>query len=348
MSLNLLIITQKVDSEDENLGFFHAWVEEFSLHADQVTVIASSVGKHHFGPKVKVFSLGKESGMGRIRRIYGFFELFSRLYIGSDAVFFHMIPEFVLAASPFLVSLKKPTALWYTHKSVTRKLKIAEWLVDVVFTASPLSFRLPSKKVIITGHAIDTGLFRPTSDIQQTTSNIRLLSAGRMSPSKDLELLIRACILLKKELKHDWHLSLVGGPIVPGDTKYIESLEQLVKDAGLASHISFFGPQSYSEMPKIFRKHDICINLSKTGSVDKAVLEAMASGLTVITANEAFADMLPERYFLAERSVELLSRQIQDFVDEKRPNQELRDLVMEHHSLKNTIQKIVEVLNSYN
>ena len=133
---------------------------------------------------------------------------------------------------------------------------------------------------------------------------------------------------------------------MPGDTEYLRSLQKLVTDNGLEPHISFLGARPHSEMPKLFAAHDMFVNLSRTGSADKAVLEAMASGLTVITINEAFVDLLPEAYSLRERSAELLSHRIQELAEEKRPNKELRELVAEHHSLKNTIRKIVEVLSS--
>ena len=41
--MRLLIFTQRVDREDENLGSFHRWIEEFAKHFDSVSVIAGRV-----------------------------------------------------------------------------------------------------------------------------------------------------------------------------------------------------------------------------------------------------------------------------------------------------------------
>src|SRR3989344_7222649 len=90
----LLIITQKVDRTDSNLGFFHRWIEEFANYAD-IAVIASFVGEHRFSSNVRVYSLGKECGVPRIGRIVNFWKLFARHSRRADAIFFHMIPEFV-------------------------------------------------------------------------------------------------------------------------------------------------------------------------------------------------------------------------------------------------------------
>lgn len=341
----LLIVAQKIDANDENLGFFHKWVEEFSQHFSRVTIIAASVGTHDFKDQIHVYSLGKEKGASRFLRIWKFLELFSHHYSESDIVFFHMIPEFVVAASPFLLSLKKTTGLWYVHRSVTRNLKIAEWLVDFIFTASPLSFRMPSKKVIYTGHAIDTDRF--VAGPKSHGAGIRLLILGRISPIKDIETVIRACAILKSNWENPWTLSIVGGPIMERDYGYLEMLKRSVRDMGLEKNIVFEGPRPYSEIERVYQEHDIFISMSTTGSVDKAVLEACAAGLTVLTANEAFSELLNPPYFLERRSPELLAGRIKSLASENRPNLRLRELVIKNHGLKNTIKKISEILQKY-
>ncbi len=358
--MRLLIVTQKVDKDDENLGFFHRWVEEFSRNCSGVTVIANLVGGYDLPKNVRVLSLGKEKGKSRIARIMLFWYLFFQNIRRADAVFFHMIPEFVLAASPVLLIFRKPSALWYVHKNVTRKLKLAERLVDWVFTASDLSFRLPSKKVLYTGHAIDTEALKPTYNLQPiprptsvgrdpgvkrlgTTYNLRLLTVGRISPVKDIETIIGACVVLKNTWGRQWTLSVVGGPLMPRDVQYLESLKKMAREGGLQDYVHFEGARPFGEIPQLYREHDIFISMSTTGSVDKSVLEAMSSGLTVITANEAFQSLLPQQYFLEKRSPEFLAERIKVLADDNRPNTALRNLVLRKHSLEKTIKKIIDV-----
>ncbi|MEK7538915.1 MAG: hypothetical protein AAB552_03680 [Patescibacteria group bacterium] len=72
--MKLLILTQKVDQNDDILGFFHGWIREFAKHAEQVTVIALGVGEYDLPKNVRVFSLGKElfaqerGGLGNSKR----------------------------------------------------------------------------------------------------------------------------------------------------------------------------------------------------------------------------------------------------------------------------------------
>lgn len=339
----LLIVTQKVDYQDENLGFFHRWLEEFAKYNDMLEVLAYSQGKVSLPSNVIIHTFGEGS---RIRRLWRFWELFSRAYAKSDAVLFHMIPEFVVASSPFLLSLRKPATLWYVHKSVTLWLKCAERLVDFIATASELSFRLPSKKVIYTGHAIDTEFFKPAS-AAASFQGIRILVLGRISPVKDIETVLRACEILRGIFSRSWMVSIVGGPLMPRDEDYLSSLKKLVKEKGLEALVHFEGAHSFTEVPAIYKEHDIFISMSTTGSVDKSVLEAMSAGLTVITANEAFREILPPQYFLETRSPEFLAERIKILAGEPRPNLKLREIVIQSHSLEKTIGKITELLKGF-
>lgn len=341
--MRLLVVTQKIDKQDENLGSFHRWIEEFAKYAESVTVITGAMGPYTFPANVAVHTLGPKGNL--IRRLWRFWELFSRHYAKADAVFFHMIPEFVLAAAPFLLSQKRPSGLWYVHKSVTWRLKLAERIIYYIFTASALSFRLPSKKVIYTGHAIDTELFKLSSPPR--SQGIKLLTVGRISPVKELETIIQAAAILKETWGKSFSLSIVGGPLMPRDEEYLVTLKKLVKEKNLESYVHFHGPRPYTEISALYHEHDVFISMSTTGSLDKAVLEAMASGLTVVVGNEAFREILPAQYFIEHRTPEFLAERIKALGDENRPNMALREIVVGQHGLQKTIQTIVSYLGRF-
>ncbi len=342
--MKLLIVTQKIDKIDDNLGFFHRWVEEFAKHATEIKVIAGYVGQIDLPINVQIFSLGKEKRRNKIYRIFNFWKLLFKNYDKADAIFFHMAPEFVLAAVPWVLFGKSKSSLWYTHKSVTWKLQLAEKLVNIIFTASRLSFRLPSKKVMYTGHAIDTEFFKPGADQRTKNSNIKIITVGRLSPSKDYETIIQACSDLK-ERGIGFNYSIVGAPVAPKDQKYVSNLQRLVHKLGLQGVINFMGPISYLNMPLVYNQYDIFISTSSTGSIDKAILEAMSCGLTVITTNEAFREVLPDKYFLSEKTPKNISEKILELALESRPNNLLRSLVINKHSLDSTIKSICALLS---
>lgn len=342
--MRLLIVTQKVDKEDENLGAFYPWFEELGKNFDETVIIASSIGVADFPSNIKTFSFGKGKGAHKIVQIWKFWELFSEHYAACDAVLFHQIPEFVLAAAPLLMSLKRRSALWYAHGAISWKLRIAERIIGTVLTSSPSGFRMRSKKVISVGQAVDTNRFRPREGVMQAAGGIRLVSAGRISPVKDYETMILAGKILERAWQKPWVLTIVGGPLMARDHTYLVSLKQNVREAGLESHIHFAGARPFSEIPTLFQEEDIFLNLSRTGSLDKAVLEAMSSGLTVISSNSAYRYLLPPKYFLEHVTPEFLAERIQMLADELRPNRALRDIVIAHHSLPHTIDRVSAVL----
>lgn len=179
----------------------------------------------------------------------------------------------------------------------------------------------------------------------QATQNakLRIITAGRIAPVKNLESMIESAEILKN-LGTDFVFEIAGGPITKQDKIYFEKLKSLVRQKNLENVVSFVGPIPYSKIQDFYAEGDIFVNLSKTGSVDKAVLEAMASGLSVITSNEAFKNILPAKYFLDDLSAKLLARKIQELSFEGRPNQELRDIVIKNHSLEELIKKIISRL----
>ncbi len=58
-NMKLLILTQKVDVDDDVLGFMHGWIAEFAKSCEQVIVICLQRGRYEFPKNVKVLSLGK-------------------------------------------------------------------------------------------------------------------------------------------------------------------------------------------------------------------------------------------------------------------------------------------------
>lgn len=342
--MNLIIVTQKVDKDDENLGAFYYWFDMLAKRVDTLVIIADSVGHTDFPSNVTICELGKQKGYGSFHRLLRLWNFFWKHYPASDIIFFHQIPEYTIATAPFLFIWKKTTSLWYAHKSVTNRLKIAEWLVDYVFSSSEAGFRLPSKKVFFVGQAINTDLFTPAKSWQFGQKTLKLVTVGRIAPIKNYEIIINACAVLKEKWNESWSLSIVGGPIFPRDQEYLARLKKLVSEKELSSYVQFYGARPYSEIPQILQEHDYFLNVSATGSLDKAVFEAMACGLTVITANEAYHSIVPKRYFLEHISPAFLAERIKTLAGEARPNSELRSIVIERHGLEKTVERIFHIL----
>lgn len=317
--MKLLIVTQVVDTNHSNLGFFVRWLEEFAKHCDEVTVIANEVGRYSLPKNVTVYGLGKEYGSARIKRYVKFLALilwFTRSY---DAVFCHMNPEFVLAGASWWRILRKPTALWYVHGTVSKRLHAALALVDIAFTTNKESLRVLSPKVRIVGHGIDTKFFAPASGARTSA----LLSVGRLTESKHHDLVIRAAAIAKRPVR------------IAGDGPERESLEALAKRLGV--DVTFLGGITQAALRTEYQKAAFLVHTSTTGSMDKVVLEALACDCPVVTTSETYAN---EKLWPVD-AVEASDKAISDDVSRPSPHVDRARVVRENHSLEKLIPKLV-------
>jgi len=341
--MKLLIITQKVDINDDNLGYFHSWLEKLAEKAD-IFVIGNYVGKYDLPENVKVFSLGKERRVDRLVKIFKYQWFLLKLLPRVNGVFFHMCPEYVLGAHLLPKIFRKKTLLWYTHKSVNWKLKLAEKLVDKIFTASKESFRLPSKKVEITGHGIDVNKFKSQKS-KVKSDKFTIITVGRIAEIKNLHLLIEVASILKnKNRNFNFEIKIAGSPILESDKIYFEKLKEKIQEKKLDDIIKFVGPISNKYIGEFYQNGDLFINLSDTGSLDKAILEAMACGLKILTSNEAFKNILPEENFTKNEPKEVAEK-IENLAKSPNMNKDkFIDYVSANHGIDNLVKKIIGFL----
>ncbi len=341
--MRLLIITQKVDQNDPILGFFHRWIVEFAKQSRSVIVICLEEGAHELPANVRVLSLGKDRLKGRATYVSNFYRYVWKERKNYDSVFIHMNPIYIILGGWLWKILGKKISLWYTHKHVDLRLRIAELLVDRIFTASKESFRLPSCKLIVTGHGIDTDYFIPAKNGSNDSDTVKIVTAGRISATKRVKEMIEALAELT-ERKIDASLTIVGGPVTASDRSYMSGIEDMIVQNGIRDRVSVLGPLAPHEVLSYLWDADIFINMSSTGSLDKAVLEAMACGVVSVSSNEAFRDVLEPLglYFDVQTGkgcADAVMRVAQ--LDLHAIGMGLREWVVSNHSLHNLIPLLV-------
>lgn len=291
---NLLVVTQKVSQNDSNLGFFHEWLWRLAGKVEKLTIICLEKGEYQLPKNVTVLSLGKENQASRWEYFKNFYRYIFLLRNDYDSVFVHMNSEYCIMGGLFWRIWHKKILLWYTHKAVNWRLRFGVVFANKIFTASKESFRLKSKKVEIVGHGIAVEIFSSAKKKVVGENDLHLLAVGRVTPSKDLVTAIKAAIILYKEKKIPIHFDIVGDPITKSDFMYKKDLEKMTEEIKLEngrSMVDFVGKCSHNRMPEIYYNHQILIHTSITGSMDKVVLEALATGRIVVTSSEAYADL---------------------------------------------------------
>lgn len=338
--MKLLICTQIVDQNDPILGFFHRWIQEFAVHCEHVEVICLKEGTHALPANVHVHSLGKERGaVSKMQYAFRFWRQLYRVRHEYDAVFVHMNPEYMLLGGLYWRFAQKPTALWYVHKSVTPKLRLAVLLLGSVFSVSRESFRLQTSKLHIVGMGIDPSM---TADPAPRIGGIRIITTGRIAHTKRIMEMLDVLDVLYRDGK-EFTFTVVGAPVNPEDFVYEKILIEAVQAKPYASRVFLRGAVPHTAIPALLREQSVFLNLSATGSVDKAVLEALASGVPAVVSNEAFKDMLsPFGLYVGSGDAAQLAHAVEQaaMLDPK----PLRDMVLATHSLKRLVPTILETL----
>jgi glycosyltransferase involved in cell wall biosynthesis len=174
---------------------------------------------------------------------------------------------------------------------------------------------------------------------------------GRISRIKRQDLAIEALGKLRANKDIDACLSIVGTPLTNEDRMYEVQLQNLVHELNLERCVIWKGAVSNTELPKYLWDSDRLIHTSETGSLDKVILEALASGLFIVTTSRAVKEALPKDIgtaSYAEGNREALSSQILDQIH-KTPEltqyqSVAREFVIAHHDLSLLVGRIIQFI----
>ena len=290
--MNLLLFNLRVDRDDTALGFTTDWINELAKHFDHVTVITMFSGTLAVASNVEVISAGLEKGLSKPRRVFEFYwglwrALRSRHH---DVCFAHMMPLFLVLASPLLSFRRIPACLWYAHNHKSLLLPIATAIACKVLTSTPTAFPLETPKLRVIGQGIDTDRFRPLANERDKT--IRLMTVGRITPVKNIDLMIRAFARLRDQ-RPGLHAEflIIGEPLSARDTEYLNECQTLSNSLGLETVVSWMPPVPFHSVHEAYQQGDIFLSACSSG-LDKTILEAMASGLSVVAMHRAVAEPL--------------------------------------------------------
>jgi glycosyltransferase involved in cell wall biosynthesis len=147
----------------------------------------------------------------------------------------------------------------------------------------------PEVKIDVIPNGVDIEKFRPVSENRIKKSDIiRLITVGRLSITKRVDILIDAVKILVEQGKNVKLLIVGGGPLK-------DSLEKLTTQKNLTNFIEFKGIVDSEQMPQFYQNSDLYISATMQEGMSNAMLEAMASGLPIITTQcEGIDELIKE------------------------------------------------------
>jgi len=144
---------------------------------------------------------------------------------------------------------------------------------------------MPDLDIKVIPNGIDTGKFYPSEKHKPALSGVakaktekplQALTVCRLITRKRLDLLIKAVSFARKS-GFDIQLSIAG------EGNLMEKLQGLARTLKVDDIVNFMGRVPPERMPQVYRDNDIFVMSSAHEGMSNAMLEAMASGLPIIT-----------------------------------------------------------------
>lgn len=154
---------------------------------------------------------------------------------------------------------------------------------------------MPGLDITVIPNGVDIEKFHP-SEKQNLTKPIQVLTVCRLIRRKRIVLLIGAVDQAKK-LGLDIQLNIAG------EGNLMSQLQRLANELKVADNVTFMGRVPAERMPQLYRDNSVFVMSSAHEGMSNAMLEAMASGLPIITTRcEGVEELIADNGIVVEKA----------------------------------------------
>ncbi len=170
---------------------------------------------------------------------------------------------------------------------------------------------MPAASIDVIPNGVELDRFYPAKDDEQSDT-LRLLTVGRLTATKRIDMLIDAVEILRKEGRR---LSFT----IAGGGQLEQQLRDSISGRDLRGVVRIAGRVDPEKIPQVYRDHDIFISASIQEGMSNAMLEAMASGLPIVTARcEGVEELIADNGIIVEGpAAKDIARAIGQLADDK-------------------------------
>lgn len=293
-------------------------LKEFAKFSDiEVTVVTSSIDDVHRieypAPHIRIERLpvGKKTGAKDLHFqskknlvAYAWKSwLFSRKILRQERfdllhAFFSVPSGFVALllrlefGVPFLVSLRGSDVPGYSERfknmyPLLRPVTRSIWRHAARVIANSEGLRTlalltdASRDIAIIRNGVDTEEFFPVPREYTARPEVpfRILAIARLTPRKGLRTLLEAMLILQNRKQRVFTLDIAGD----GDERLM--LETFVREKGLSDRVRFLGRVPHRDIVPLYHRAHVYVLPSLSEGMSNNVLEAIASGLPIITTD---------------------------------------------------------------
>ena len=179
----------------------------------------------------------------------------------------------------------------FTSTAQRHHSKFTKWLIaqmdSVISTCHAAANYLERPPNIIVPHGIQTDRYYPAKNLSEIRESLNLKGKytigilGRVRKQKGVHHFVDACIAQLPNFP-DFNAVIVG-KITPENTAFVNEQKTKIRAANLDSRIEFLGEQPFAKLPEFFRSMSLVAALSENEGFGLTPLEAMASGVAVLT-----------------------------------------------------------------
>ncbi|MCT7517018.1 glycosyltransferase family 4 protein [Aliarcobacter cryaerophilus] len=297
-------------------------------------------------PNIKVYPVKKYSGIKRFLLIKDMYKVGKQIIKTNqiDLVYSHILSFLGITAATISLVNKKPffhwlcgdgrvqqeknplmqrvvdhLVGWYIHKRATKMISCCDWVADEQCIPYGIDWKtkyeLTPNSVNIERFATQTKSYRDSFENDYPI----IIYASRLSSRKGADIFIDAVTQLIDE---DVELNaFIGGA---GD--FESYLNGKIKSSKNPQQIKYLGQIPSSELPNYFKSSDIFSVPARYQGFGRVYIEAMASGLAVVTTNLICTKKIIDNEIdgiLVEPNVEEVKKAIIKLLDDKKLREKL-------------------------
>lgn len=139
-------------------------------------------------------------------------------------------------------------------------------------------FRRHGVEAEIIPNVVDVERFRPAEDRSVSHETPHIVIARNLEQIYGIDLALRALKLVVQQ-----HPGLRVS--IAGNGPEFGSLQALARDLGIEARVRFTGRLDVAEMADLYRQADVVLNPSRVDNTPNSILEALASGVPVVSTN---------------------------------------------------------------
>jgi len=203
-------------------------------------------------------------------------------------------------------------------------------------------FHIPEEKIAVVHSGINLDYFTENSVLKNGEKII--LSVARLHPVKGLDNLIKACGILDNK-RIDFKCFIIGR----GEEK--DNLEKLINELNLNDKVFLLGAKPLEEVREFYKKATVFVLPSRQETMGVTTMEAMASGLPVISTNiYGIPELVEHRvsgFLVSPDNEKEVAFRIEKLLEDENIRARIgkmgRKKIEEKFSLETEINKLIEV-----